>query len=212
MLTPRDIENKMFKVSFKGYNTDEVDDFLQEVCDSYINVYIENKESREKIERLSEAVGQYKSMEGTLQDALSVADKSSVEIEKDAYRKAAEIVKKAEKNAEAITAAAAQKVKAEQEKLEQIKKEMESYRERITDLINAQLNILTNYPTLERLSGKAPKAPKGNNTYKKQFDKETAEKKEEITERINLSDKAEMKTEDLPRVYMNEKGEYVTDR
>lgn len=208
MLTPRDIESKMFKVSFKGYNTDEVDDFLQEVCDSYVNIYIENKENREKIERLSEAVGQYKSMEGTLQDALSVADKSTEEIEKDAYRKAAEIVKKAERSAKAIIADAAQKAKAEEEKLEQIKQEMESYRERITDLINAQLSILSNYPTLERLSGKTAEV---NNTYKKRVDTQKRfEKKEEITERIDLASKSDMKTEDLPRVYMNEKGEYVT--
>lgn len=49
MITPKDIENKMFKVSFRGYNTEEVDDFLQEICDSYLEIYIENKKLREQI-------------------------------------------------------------------------------------------------------------------------------------------------------------------
>ncbi len=49
MITPKDIENKMFKVSFRGYNTDEVDDFLQEICDSYLEIYIENKKLREQM-------------------------------------------------------------------------------------------------------------------------------------------------------------------
>lgn len=49
MITPKDIENKMFKVSFRGYNIDEVDDFLQEICDSYLEIYIENKKLREQM-------------------------------------------------------------------------------------------------------------------------------------------------------------------
>ncbi len=40
MLTPQDIENKVFKTSFKGYNTEEVDNFLQEVCDSFVELSV----------------------------------------------------------------------------------------------------------------------------------------------------------------------------
>ena len=39
MITPREIEEKGFRMSFRGYNTDDVDDFLQEICDSYTVIY-----------------------------------------------------------------------------------------------------------------------------------------------------------------------------
>ena len=35
MLTPQDIENKVFKRGMRGYDVEEVESFLQEVCDSY---------------------------------------------------------------------------------------------------------------------------------------------------------------------------------
>ncbi len=199
MLTPQDIENKMFKVSFKGYNIDEVDDFLQEVCDSYVALYLENKENREKIARLSEAVGQYKSMEGTLQDALSVADKSTDEIEKDALRKAAEIVSHAELSAECIIAGARQRAEEEEQRLENIKREIELYREKISGLLSAQMNILSGYPASGKIDG---------STYKDNAPKKAA-KREQITERINLTDRLEMKTEDLTGVAMKINGEFV---
>lgn len=146
MVTPRDIETKMFKVSFRGYNTTEVDEFLQEICDSYIDLYEENLELKKKAGLLSNAVGQYKSMEDTLQDALSVADKSADKIEKAAGSKAEEIIKNAELTAQSIIFGAEQKIADEEYRLEKIKRETEIYKAKIIDLLNAQLCVLKEYP------------------------------------------------------------------
>ena len=35
LLTPLDIHNKEFKRSFRGYNEDEIDDFLDQVVNDY---------------------------------------------------------------------------------------------------------------------------------------------------------------------------------
>ena len=43
MLTPLDIENKKFPKSIKGYNVDDVDDFLDELTVQYEKLYKENK-------------------------------------------------------------------------------------------------------------------------------------------------------------------------
>lgn len=149
MLTPQDIESKMFKVSFKGYNTDEVDDFLQEICDSYVELYAEGKKVKEQNGLLSEAVGQYKSMEDTLNNALSVADKSTEEIEEDAHKRAAVIIKNAEYTAEAIITEAKQKAELEQQKFDEIRTKMEAYKEKITDLLNTQMSILSGVSALK---------------------------------------------------------------
>ena len=183
MLTPQDIESKMFKVSFKGYNTAEVDDFLQEICDSYVEIYTENKKYKEQNARLSEAVGKYKSMEGTLQDALNVADVSTGEIAKDAEDKADIVVKNAEKIAADIIAGAKQKTAQEAERFNEIQQKVEIYKSKIADLLNAQLSILDSYPV--SVAERVDEEPK--------------------TEEQDSS----MNTENLPTIKMNENGEYV---
>ena len=39
MLTPLDIENKRFSKTLKGYNVDEVDDFLDQLTIDYEKLY-----------------------------------------------------------------------------------------------------------------------------------------------------------------------------
>ncbi len=146
MLTPKDIETKSFKVSLKGYNVAEVDDFLQEICDSYLEIYESNKALKEKAERLSSAVGQYKSMEDTITDAARIADKNAYDIESDANVKAKLIIENAELTARSIVAGAEQKVSEETYRLESIKREVELYKNKIVELLNAQLSILKGYP------------------------------------------------------------------
>lgn len=50
MLTPLDIENKRFSKTFKGYDVDEVDDFLDQLTEDYEKLYRENADLKNKIE------------------------------------------------------------------------------------------------------------------------------------------------------------------
>ncbi|MGN0180042.1 MAG: DivIVA domain-containing protein [Monoglobaceae bacterium] len=146
MVTPQDIAEKGFRISFRGYNTEEVDDFLQEIYNSYIEIYEANQKLNETTGRLSDAVGQYKSMEDTLNDALNIAGRSADEIEESAHSKAAEIIKNAELAASSIIAGAEQKISAEEYRLENIKREIETYKSKVLELLNAQLCVLNEYP------------------------------------------------------------------
>ena len=41
-LTPMDISNKEFKKGFRGYDSDEVDEFINEIIDNYEELFKEN--------------------------------------------------------------------------------------------------------------------------------------------------------------------------
>lgn len=199
MVTPRDIEQKMFKVSFRGYNTTEVDEFLQEICDSYIDIYEENQKLKKRAGILSDAVGQYKSMEETLQDALCVADKSADKIEKAAGSKAEEIIKNAELTAQSIIAGAEQKISDEEYRLESIKRETEIYKSKIIELLNAQLCVLKAYPSAEETA--EPISSSRNNIWNKNTEaynnlEATKEYKEEAKD---FSDTAVIDSADSPQ-------------
>ena len=149
MLTPQDIENKVFKRGMRGYDVEEVESFLQEVCDSYEKLYKENLVAKERISMLSDAVKQYKSMEDTLQNALAVAQRSGEDVKKNAYGKAEVILKDAENQAAEIINHSAQEVAKVTYQYEQMKRSVEVFRAKVVSLLNAQLDIIKDYSTIQ---------------------------------------------------------------
>ena len=73
MLTPLEIEKRKFKKEFRGYSVEEVEEFNRLVSEEYERLYKDNSILKDKINVLSNAVKQYKSMEETLQNAIIVA-------------------------------------------------------------------------------------------------------------------------------------------
>ncbi len=91
MLTPMDIHNKEFKRSFRGYNEDEIDEFLDQVVNDYEKLYRENDNLKEELERNKRNIEQYQRLEKNLQDTLLVAQRTAEEVISTARANAAEL-------------------------------------------------------------------------------------------------------------------------
>ncbi len=91
MLTPMDIHNKEFKRSFRGYNEDEIDEFLDQVVNDYEKLYRENDTLKEELERNKKNIEQYQRLEKNLQDTLLVAQRTAEEVISTARANAAEL-------------------------------------------------------------------------------------------------------------------------
>ena len=96
MITPVDIENKEFKKGFRGYNEEEVDDFLDSVKEDFENLYRENLDLKEKLKLYQEQVSRYKSIEDTLNATLITAQTAAEDTCTAANKKARIIVEEAE--------------------------------------------------------------------------------------------------------------------
>ncbi len=145
MLTPQDIETKVFKKSFHGYAVEEVEQFLQEISESYERLYKENLVANDRIAMLSDAVRQYKSMEDTLQNALSVAKQDGEERRQDANTQAEDILKNAQAQASQMLSHSAQEVARVTYQYEQMKRSVEVFRAKVVSLLHAQLDIIKDY-------------------------------------------------------------------
>lgn len=145
MLTPQDIENKVFKKSLRGYDIEEVEAFMQEISESYENLYKENLAANDRIAMLSDAVRQYKSMEDTLQNALSVAEQDGEDMRKSAHTQAEGILKEAENQAAKIIHHSEQEVARVTYQYEQMKRSVEVFRAKVVSLLDAQLEIIKDY-------------------------------------------------------------------
>ncbi len=73
MITPMDIENKEFKKGFRGYNEEEVDEFLDIVKEDFENLYRENLDLKKNLSYIR-GVSRYKSIEETLNATLITAE------------------------------------------------------------------------------------------------------------------------------------------
>ena len=76
MLTPLDIHNKEFKRSFRGYNEDEIDDFLDQVVNDYEKLFRENDNLKEELSRMKKDNAQYQKLENNLKETLLIAQKT----------------------------------------------------------------------------------------------------------------------------------------
>ena len=148
MLTPADIENKEFKKEMRGYNMTEVNIFLKEVAMSYEKIYQENLSAMDRIGMLSDAVKQYKSMEDTLKNALSVAKGAGDEIKNSAHGQAQMIIKDAENKAGKIINEAAKEVADINYKYEEMKRSVEVFKAKVVSLLNSQLEIIKEYSNI----------------------------------------------------------------
>ena len=91
MLTPVDIHNKEFGRSFRGYNEDEIDDFLDQVVNDYEKLYRENGQLKDDLERKEKDLTQYHQLEKNLQDTLLVAQRTAEEVTRAAKSQAEEM-------------------------------------------------------------------------------------------------------------------------
>lgn len=139
-----DIQNKEFKKSFRGYNEDEVDEFLDEIMIHYERLYKENAELKEKVEKAHEHVEQYKNIEDTLKNTLVVAQSTADEVKDNASKKSQLIIEEAEMQSKEIIAKANRDVDNIRKQYEEIKKQMEIFKTRYRTLLQSQLETLTN--------------------------------------------------------------------
>ena len=142
MLTPLDIHNKEFGHSFRGYNEGEVDEFLDEIVKHYENLYRENAELKDSLERIESKLEQYQKMETTLHNTLIVAQETAEEVKLNARKEADLMLKEAELRGQKAIEEASKDVQRLREEFEQLQKEMNLYRTRLRTLIEGQLTLV----------------------------------------------------------------------
>lgn len=113
---------KKFSKSFKGYDIEEVNDFVQNVTKEYESMLNKLKARDIEIDRLKRDMDKYTSLEDTLNKTILVAEDASVQIKRLARDESKGIIEDARKNASRIINDAlirAQKYETDAEALKQ---------------------------------------------------------------------------------------------
>ena len=203
MLTPLEIEKHKYKKEFRGYSVEEVEEFQQIIADDYEKIYKENIVLKDKVNILTNAVKQYKSMEETLQNAIIVAQSAGEEVRKNAREKAENIVKEAENQADRILNDAGKEVTKVSYEYEKMKRNVEVFRTKIISLLTSQLDIVKEFAMPDDEN-------KSDNIKNEESFEENIGVESGVSESVeDTLKKLERVTMELPRLVLNEKGEYV---
>lgn len=141
-LTPLDIHNKEFSRTLRGYNQDEVNEFLDHVIKDYESLIRENKTLQDKSVQLEERLSHFQNIEESLSKSIIVAQETAEEVKANARKEASLIVKEAEKNADRIINEALLKARQATMQLDELNKQAQVFRGRFRSLLQAQLEML----------------------------------------------------------------------
>lgn len=141
-LTPLDIHNKEFTRSFRGYDEDEVNEFLDQVIKDYEAVLREKKDLFEQVNTLDEKLAHFNNIEETLNKSILVAQEAADDLRGNAQKEAQLIIKESEKNANRIVNEALTKSRKVMMEMEELKKQASVYKMRFKMLIEAQMEML----------------------------------------------------------------------
>lgn len=142
-LTPLDIHNKEFGRRLRGYDEDEVNEFLDQVIKDYESLIRENKEMQNQLLGLQEKLNHFSNIEETLSKTIIIAQEAADEVRSNAKKEAQLIVKEAEKNADRIINESLSKSRRVALEVEELKKQASIYRARFRTLVEAQLELLS---------------------------------------------------------------------
>ncbi|HKH10760.1 MAG TPA: DivIVA domain-containing protein [Rubrobacter sp.] len=99
-IRPIDIRRKEFRNGFRGYDSNQVDDFLDTVADEFERNYNENQRMREETNSLRERLQQFEDLEGSIRAALVHAEQAANDLRRSANQEAEDVRQSARREAE----------------------------------------------------------------------------------------------------------------
>jgi cell division initiation protein len=138
-ITPMDIEQQEFSRSFRGYNEEEVDDFLDKIVKDYEELINENVRLNEEIERMQEKLKEFSEIEETLRSALLNAQKSAEEMRGRVESEAKIIIEKAEMDAKMLKQQVLQREDLVKSEIDNLRRYKFTFKEKFKSMLNLYL-------------------------------------------------------------------------
>lgn len=196
-LTPLDIQNKSFDTKFKGYNPDDVDDFLDMVTRDYEEAVAKNREMEKSLKHAEEKLEYFNELKDALNQSIIVAQDTADKVKESAKKeaeiilntakqqatetttsanqKAYETVNEAQEKAASILSQASAKAKLLAVETDDLKKKTRTFHQKLRLLLESQLDIVDNDEWDEILEPFSSFVGDSHSHVKEMLDKELAD-------------------------------------
>lgn len=142
MLAPHELKNKQFQKSFKGYNPQEVDEYLEFVLEKYTEAYRENNELERKLRIVVTNLDEIKDEEESIRNTLMRAQKMAEKIVADANDRADIITGAIKDRCDGVIAEFRQQLQAEKEKAWIIRTRIIDFKKQVYELYGKHIEEL----------------------------------------------------------------------
>lgn len=140
-MTAMDIMNKDFKRAMRGYNMDEVDEFLEQISEGYETAYKENIVLKEKLNVFEDKLDHYAKMETTIQNTLLLAQNAAEQAKQSSQSEAEFIIRNANESAKRILDKAHTDVLNINDEFDRTKQEFAKFRSKFRNFIVTQMEM-----------------------------------------------------------------------
>ena len=134
MLAPHELKNKQFQKTFKGYNPQEVDEYLEFVLEKYTEAYRENSELERKLRIVVTNLDEIKDEEESIRSTLISAQKMAEKIINDTNERADIITGAIKDRCDGVIAEFRQQLQAEKEKAWEIRTRIIDFKKAVYEL------------------------------------------------------------------------------
>jgi cell division initiation protein len=143
-IRPVDIRRKEFKNALRGYDANQVDDFLDEVADEFERTFAENQRMSEEITTLQERLQQFEDLESSIREALVHAQQTARDLRRNAGKEAELIVREAKEQSHRILADSSSRIERVQESYEVLRKAKQDFSNDFRHLLKSYLAVMDN--------------------------------------------------------------------
>ena len=151
-ITALDIKDKQFTTKFRGYNDQEVDEFLDIIVDDYEDLVRDNRELSTRVKELEEKLAYFDEMKESLSQSVILAQETAEKVKASAADESANLINKANFNATHLIEEAKSKAseilrdatdeaKRVAIETEELKRQSRVFHQRLLAAVEGQLNL-----------------------------------------------------------------------
>jgi len=153
VLSPDDIHNKEFSTKLRGYNIDEVNDFLEQIIKDYQITLKQNKDLQERLDASEGKLKYFNELKDSLNQSILVAQEAADKVKTNSKKEADIITREAQKQASDIVSEAtdksnqmideaSHKAKRLSVETDDLKKQTRVFRQRLQVMLESQLEVV----------------------------------------------------------------------
>lgn len=142
-ITPLEIKRQQFKKSMRGYDTVEVETFLEMLSNEVEELLKANKDMKDKAIELETQLSDYRNMEKTLQQTLMQAQEASGKSIENSRKEASLILQEAELKASQIVEKARLDFARAKEEISTLRSRKESILSKLKVLLKSEIDLIS---------------------------------------------------------------------